>query len=97
MLLAYQASDPRVKSEVRARASRRLEQMPHYVLPAGLPATYSAEALEFVRIFDVTDHDPALSWSQVRAWRRRMGVLFVDGHVWAEVDGAEQSPCVGRE
>ena len=95
MLLAYQASDPRVKSEVRARASRRLEQMPHYVLPAGLSATYSAEALEFVRIFDTVDHDPALSWSQAREWRRRMDILFVEGHVWAcgsEVDGAEKTP-----
>ena len=92
MLLAYQASDPRVKSEVRARASRRLEQMPHYVLPAGLSATYSAEALEFVRIFDVSDHDPALSWSQAREWRRRIHALFVEGHVWVEGDGAEKTP-----
>ena len=92
MLLAYQATDPRAKTEVRDRAGRRLEKMPHYVLPAGLAATYSAEALEFVRIFDVTDHDPALSWSQARDWRKRIEALFLEGHVWAESDDAEKTP-----
>jgi len=90
MLLAYQASDTRVKTDARSRAQRRLEQMPHFVLPAGLSATFSAEALEFVRIFDVADHDPALSWSQARTWRARIQSLFVDGHLWADVGSDEE-------
>ena len=90
MLLAYQASDTRVNAEVRSRAQRRLEQMPHFVLPAGLSSTFSAEALEFVRIFDVADHDPALSWSQDRTWRARIQSLFVDGHLWADMGSDEE-------
>ena len=82
LLLAYQASDPRVNAQTAERARRRLEKMPHYMLPAGLSATYSAEALEFIRIFDVADHDPALSWSQHREWRKRMDALFLQGHIW---------------
>ena len=93
MLLAYQVSDPRTKSNARSRAQRRLEQMPHYVLPAGLSATFSAEALEFVRKFDVSDHDPACTWMQSRDWQKRMTTLFIDGHVWASSDGsADKTP-----
>ena len=62
MVLAFQASDPRLDPETRKRAALRVEEMPGYLLPQGLSATYSEEVLEFVRLFDVADHDPALTW-----------------------------------
>ena len=66
MLLAYVASDSRKKAEVRARARRRLLQMPRQILTAGLSATYSGETIRSIRLFDVGDHDRAVTWRQ---WR----------------------------
>ena len=64
MVLAYVASDLRIEAPIRNRAAARLEQMPGYMLPQGIAASFSAESLEFVRLFDVADHDPALTWTQ---------------------------------
>ena len=59
--------------------------MPRHVYTAGLAATYSEEAIDFIRKFDVCDHDPAATWREYQQWRARMTALFVDGHVFAPV------------
>ena len=80
MLLAYVASDSRKKAEVRERARRRLLQMPRQILTAGLSATYSDETIRFIRLFDVGDHDPAVTWRQWRDFEVRCTTLFLMGH-----------------
>ena len=94
LLLAYQASDPRLDSETRKRAERRLEQMPGYVLPQGCAACYSEEMLEFVRLFDCADHDPALTWSQVKNWKQRAKSLFIDGMIFMDPGPGEGMTCL---
>ena len=84
MLLAYVASDSRKKGEVRARARRRLLQMPRQILTAGLSATYSDETIKFIRLFDVGDHDPAVTWRQWREFEVRCTTLFFEGHVFCQ-------------
>ena len=94
MVLAFVACDPRADAETRARAARRLEEMPAYVLPQGLAASYSAEMLEFVRLFDRQDHDPALTWEQVRTWKQRVQALFVDGQIFMAPRPGQGMTCL---
>lgn len=84
MVLALQASDWRNSSEIRARATAALERMPEYALPTGLAATCSAETLEFIRKFDLADHDPAATWREYQVFRDRMVKLFLGAHVFAD-------------
>lgn len=83
LMLAVQAADIRNDSDTRQRARAALQRMPGQVLTTGLAATYSAEALDFVRVFDVRDHDPAATWRQYQRWRAGMHNLFLEGHVFA--------------
>ena len=92
MLLAYQASDLRQKSETRARARRRLLQMPGQVVTAGLSATYGDEAIRFVRAFDVAHHDPAKTYSCGHSFLERMRVLFCEGRVLQEQECDSDTP-----
>lgn len=91
MLLALQAADWRNDNEVRGRAQRALQRLPRYALPTGLAATYSAEALDFIRHFDVSDHDPADTWREYRVWRRRIVSLFLEANLFAG-EGVRESP-----
>ena len=84
MVLAYQASDARNTSLTRARAGRRLRELPEHVLTAGLSASYSEECIRFVRCFDVDDHDPAITTRQKQDFARRMQLLFFEGHIWVD-------------
>ena len=86
LVLAFVASEPRSDSSIRKRAEQRLRQMPSFMLPQGLAASWSAEALEFVRLFDVADHDPALTWGQWQSFQGRMTKLFFDGHIFMGKD-----------
>ena len=84
MLLASVTSDWRVVAQTRERARARLLQMPDQVATIGLSASYSEEALIFVRGFDLGDHDPALTFSQAAKFIAKMRTLFLDGHIWDE-------------
>jgi hypothetical protein len=53
------------------------------VIPTGLAATYSAEALDFVRQFDSATHDPAATYREYQAWRARATALFLEANVLA--------------
>ena len=70
-----------------------MERLPRYALPTGLAATYSAEALEFIRHFDVSDHDPAGTWREYRVWRRRQVSLFLEANIFGcQGVGEPQTP-----
>ena len=85
MLLAYVSSDWRVARATRDRATRRLEELPDMVVTIGLSATYSEEAIRFIRSFDVGNHDPALTYTQRREFLRHMRALFVEGRIFTDV------------
>ena len=84
MLLAFVSSDTRTSAEVKKRARRRLREMPGWVPVSGVSASYSDEAIRFIRLFDVADHDPALTYRQTLRFEARMRVLFIDGRIWDE-------------
>jgi hypothetical protein len=92
MLLAYIASDARQTVVARCRARRRLQEMPHNVLTAGLSASYSEECLRFIRRFDVHDHDPALTWGHKHEFAKRAKHLFLEGHIFHEA--SEGTTCL---
>ena len=91
MLLAYQASDERGCSAGRRRAARRLEEMPCHVLTAGLSAAFSDTAIRFVRLFDTSEHDPALTYRQKIDVVEMLQTLFLDGRIWDSV-GDDPTP-----
>ena len=85
LLLIAVASDNRLNTATRQRAQTALGNMtPQHITIAGLFADYSAEALRFIRSFDTSDHDIARTNREKQQFRKRMRILFVDGHVLAE-------------
>ena len=96
MVLAYQASDSRIAVATLERAKRRLRELPCHAKTAGLAASYSEECIRFVRLFDVNDHDPALTMREKNDFTRRMTTLFLEGHI--RVDPAHsQATIVGPD
>ena len=94
MMLAFVASDTRLEKQTRDRACRRLVAMPDHVLTAGLSAAYSHETLVFVRLFDVLDHDPALTWEQKQDFAARMRFLFKEGGIFLDPGDGRGKTCV---
>ena len=92
LLLAYVASDERADPKHRARASRRLEEMPRHVLTSGLSASYTAVAICFVRLFDTSEHDPALTYRQRCQFTELLRTTFIDGRIWDSVSGGDPTP-----
>ena len=90
MLLAHAASDRRADKSVRDRARHRLLQMPDQVPVVGTAASFAGEAMRFVRLFDVADHDPALTYRESRSFVDRAKRLFIGGRIW-DAD-AENTP-----
>jgi hypothetical protein len=64
-------------------------------MTAGLAASYSEECIRFVRLFDVDDHDPALTIRQKNDFTRRMTTLFLEGHIF--VDPGNPSATIGAD
>ena len=82
MLLAHVAGDSRNTKVQRERAEAALQAMtPKELITAGITADYTAETLDFLRLFDVDDHDPAETPLQLRAFCSRMDILFNQGYV----------------
>ena len=82
LLLATVASDKRQQAATRARAATSLEAMTfEKLLAAGVSADYAEECADFIRQFDVDDHDPALTGAQARRFEERMRQLFQQAHI----------------
>ena len=99
MLLCHVAADARSTKEMRERAEAALRSFgPQELVSAGLTADYAAETLEFVRIFDCDDHDPAETPGQVRRFIRRMELLFCEGHILTmpPADAVPDGPTVPK-
>ena len=61
------------------------------VFAAGLAGDYGEVCLEFLRIFDVHDHDPGTAARQVKDFTRDLRLLFVEGHIARAPDGASSA------
>ena len=71
-LLGYVASDVRNAKPQRERAVQCLRLFtPRFCTSLGLTADYSLVALEFIRLFDLADHDVAKSVSEFEAFESR--------------------------
>jgi hypothetical protein len=77
LLLATVATDMRQPAATRARAALSLEAMTfENLLTAGVSADYAEECADFIRQFDIDDHDPAVTLAQARRFEERMQYLF---------------------
>ncbi|MCP4243196.1 MAG: hypothetical protein GY772_21790, partial [bacterium] len=84
-VLAMKAGDERVAAEVRQRASAALAAMtPADCFTAGLAGDYGEVCLEFLRLFDVNDHDPARTAPEMEGFTRVLRDLFVNGYIVCE-------------
>ena len=94
-VLATKAGDWRLKPAVRQRAEAALEAMRGGdCFTAGLAGDYGEVCLEFLRIFDVDDHDPARAFLELKDFIAVLRALFVKGYVVCDA-GEVQLPGVG--
>ena len=91
LVLAVKAGDARLDASIRRRPEHALASMSDAkdVFAAGLAGDYGEVCLEFLRGFDVHDHDPATTGREVEDFTRGLRRLFVDGHVVRVPDGAD--------
>ena len=88
-LLVLKAGDMRLKPDQRARAQAALEAMtPADCFTAGVAGDYGEVCLEFLRIFDVADMDPARLTPEMYDFKRALRTFFVDGYLLCEPDAA---------
>ena len=98
MVLALKAGDERVSSAVQRRADAALRSMGQSedCFVAGLAGDYSEVCLEFLRYFDVRDHDPARTDQQVRHIKQVLQQLFIKGYVLCS-EGETEVPGLGSK
>ena len=99
MVLATKAGDQRLDNKVRHRANEALKAMSKMddCFAAGLAGDYGEVCLEFLRKFDVTDHDPARTAQQVREFTSSLQDLFVKGYVLTETSESEEHQLGARK
>ena len=97
LVLAVKAGDARLDASIRRRAEHALASMSEAkdVFAAGLAGDYGEVCLEFLRGFDVHDHDPATTGREVEDFTRGLRRLFVDGHVVRVPAGADSVSTPG--
>jgi hypothetical protein len=95
-VLALKAGDDRVESKVRKRAEAALEAMQGGdCFTAGLAGDYGEVCLEFLRAFDVTDHDPSRTLPEIQDFLRVLRALFVQGYVLCDAGEVDLPPGLG--
>lgn len=82
LVLVLRAGDMRRDASERKSAQTTLDAMTGAdCFVAGLAGDYGEVCLEFLRQFDVTDHDPACTPGEVSTFIARLRRLFVQGYV----------------
>jgi hypothetical protein len=96
MVLAIKAGDDRLDSAVRRRAEAALKAMDKSedCFVAGLAGDYGEVCLEFLRYFDVRDHDPARTAREVEEFKFSLQHFFVEGYVLCP-EGLSEVPGLG--
>lgn len=94
LLLAYKASDQRVKKEDRERAESMLAKFkPKYLLQAGVSADWGLIAVAFfLRHFDKRDHDIANSHAEMEKFCKTLDACFVQGGIVRSRQPAAAAP-----
>lgn len=96
LVLAMKAGDMREKPEDRNRCEAALQAMTGKdCFVAGLAGDYGEMCAQFLRLFDVHDHDPARTSTQLRDFEQAMRSLFVQGYVLCKADETD-IPGLGR-
>jgi len=96
-VLAIKAGDERGDSGVQRRADAALRSMGQSedCFVAGLAGDYGEVCLEFLRYFDVRDHDPARTSQQLGEFKLALRQLFVKGYVLCS-EGMTEVPGLGK-
>ena len=98
MVLATKAGDERLDSKVQKRADAALNAMSkskdNFV--AGVAGDYGEVCLEFLRYFDVRDHDPARTLGEVDQVVHTLRILFIKGYVLCS-EGMTEVPGLGQQ
>ena len=83
-LLAFVATDERHQSEDRNRATKLLKIMSksEFCLTIGVFADWNIVLQAFLRLYDKSDHDIALSKDETDAMLEVIDAVFVDGGLW---------------
>ena len=95
--LAIKAGDARLETKIQKRAEHALKSMMEAkdVFAAGLAGDYGEVCVEFLRCFDVHDHDPATAARQVQDFTKKLRLLFVDEHIVRVPAGASSASTPG--
>ena len=81
-VLVIKAGDSRQSAELRRRCQASFDAMTSVdCFVAGLAGDFGEVCVEFLRLFDVQDHDPARTASEVRHFKEKLKALFQDGYV----------------
>ena len=82
LVLVHKVADPRQKADVRKNAEQSLLDMrgPN-VFRAGISGDFLEMCHFFLRLLDVTDHDPALTQGQLHAFLERLRILIQEGYL----------------
>ena len=82
-VLALKAGDERIDKAIRGRCEEALAKLGDSkdVFIAGLAGDYGEVCLQFLRYFDVHDHDPARTCGEMDEFTAALRQLFVDGYV----------------
>ncbi len=90
-VLALKAGDERIDKANRVRCEEALAKMGDSkdVFVAGLAGDYGEVCLQFLRYFDVRDHDPASTCREMDEFMTALHQLFVDGYVVCSDGGVD--------
>lgn len=94
-LLAFISSDERHAKEQRDRARAMMQNFtPKFCVALGVSADWGLVCQAFLRLFDKSDHDIALSRSQIRGFIETLEAMFLKGHVFmkASAPGVPRQP-----
>ena len=87
-LLAFVASDERNKKDQRDRAISTIRKFtPKFCMALGVSADWGLVSQAFLRLFDQTDHDIALTRSEIDDFLETLNVLFIKGYVFTRPSG----------
>ena len=92
-VLMAKAYDARLDSKVRQRAKDALAAMEKRsdAVMAGLAGDYGEACVEFLRVFDVDDHDIARTYPEETGFRKLLDEMFVQGRVFDDPQHADEA------
>ena len=89
----FKAYDARLNPQVRKRAKEALAAMEKRsdAVMARLAGDYGESCVEFLRVFDVDDHDIARTYPEETGFRKFLDEMFVQGRVFDDPQHADEA------